>query len=246
MQVQIARPMDTAVSLLGHQAPYLIQTEHPCRPCRDFRLGPSMLVLSLGLLLALLPANIAGAISHFEPTSFRTGIFSLSAPRSPLFLCTRAHSKLCFSSSGMRMNAGTSADAHRPTSPGKADSLPDGFGRQLLWYTKCGDSCNTPEACESPCYCQPNSTGGASQKGNSQSQNMWGTCRPQSGLHLLIVLWCFEAPSSSCCMRRHTRWTELLLRTVLNVYHGGSDGCEWTSSLVVCLLAQQTARHRRA
>ena len=146
-----------------------------------------MLVLSLGLLLALLPAKIAGAISHFEPTSFRTGSFSLSAPRSPAFLCTRAPTKLRFSSSGMRMNAGTFADAHRSTPPGKANKLSDGFGRQLLWYTKCGDSCNSPEACESPCYCQPNSTGGASQKGNSQSQNMWGTCRPQSGLLLLLV-----------------------------------------------------------
>ena len=130
-----------------------------------------MLVLSLGLLLALLPAKIAGAISHFEPTSFRTGGVQSVRASITSFLCTRAHSKLRFSSSGMRMNAGTSADAHRPTSPGKADSLPDGFGRHLLWYTKCGDSCNSPEACESPCYCQPNSTGGASQKGNSQSQN---------------------------------------------------------------------------
>ena len=194
-----------------------------------------MLVLSLGLLSALLPAKIAGAIFHFEPTSLRTGSLNLSAPRSPAFLRTRSHSKLRFSFSGMRMNAGTFADAHRPTSPGKAESLPDGFGRQLLWYTKCGDSCNSPEACESPCYCQPNSAGGASQKGNSQTQNMWGTCRPQSGLLLLLVLWCYGDPSSSCCMQQHTRGTELLLRTLLNVYHSGCNGCESRPAAWCCV-----------
>ena len=172
-----------------------------------------MLVLSLGLLSALLPAKIAGAIFYFEPILFRTGSFSLSAPRSPAVLRTRAPTKLRFSFLGMRVNAGSFADAHRLTSPGKADGLPDAFGRQLLWYTKCGDSCNSPEACESPCYCQLNSTGGASQKGNSQAQDMWGTCRPQSGLLLLLFLWCYRDPLpphvacgntqgglSSCCV----------------------------------------------
>ena len=114
---------------------------------------------------------------------------SLSAPRSPAVLRTRAPTKPRFSSLGMRMIAGSFADAHLPTSPGKADDLSDAFGRQLLWYTKCGDPCNSPKACESSCYCQPNSTGGATKKGNSQTQNIWGICRPQSGLPLLLVLY---------------------------------------------------------
>ena len=193
-----------------------------------------MLVLSLGLLSALLPAKIAGAMFHFEPISFQTESFTV---RASITGCSphTGTSKPRFSSLGMRMNAGSIAYAHRPTSPGKADDLSDAFGRQLPWYTKCGDSCNSPEACESPCYCQPNSTGGATKKGNSQTQNMWGTCRPQSGLPLLLVLWCYRDPSSSCCMRQHTRWTELLLRTPFNVHRSGCNGGEGESAAWYCV-----------
>ena len=118
------------------------------------------------------------------------------------------------------------------------------FGRQLLWYTKCGDSCNSPEACESPCYCQHNSAGGASQKGNSQTQNMWGTCRPQSGLLHLLVPWCYEATHvacgntqgglSSCCVL-------FSLSIIVDPMDAKAD-----QQLGLCLPAQQTARHKRA
>ena len=106
---------------------------------------------------------------------------------------------------------------------------------------------SSPKACESPCYCQPKSTGENPHEGSPQIQNMCGTCRPQSGLLLMLSLWWYGEPASSRCMRRHTRRNHFLLRGLLNYCHDGSHECE--SRLRVCLcvcLCSTTARYSKA